>query len=264
MNTKVKKVVKKVPTFLIAVLVLVSFRYMEDIKSSLVSPRHDIITNVVKKTLPSIVSVETTVLISSNYLGEWTTSQNKYTGSGSIVTSQGHIVTNAHVVDNLGEKNVIVTKVKVFLYDGTEYEVDIVDVDRFHDLALLKIKNLNKPVQPIRISQYNDVILGETVLVIGSATGLKHSITKGIISALRKVYEIDDKLVMDNVIQTDAAINPGNSGGALINMEGFLIGVPVRSLISADNISFCIPIEKVIELLTRNLSLEEFLELGLE
>ena len=229
---------------------------VEGIKSWQTSPRHTIITEIVAETLPSIVSVQTSIRITYR---DGFTREAGAIGSGSIVTPDGYIVTNAHVVDNLGNDQVEILGVDVILYDGSKYKTEIVAVDLSEDLALLKILDLNRSLKPIKLGRPGDVILGEPVLAIGSALGLKHTITRGIVSAIRKVYD-NEILIHEGVIQTDAAINPGNSGGALINMDGELIGVPARGANSADNIGFAIPIEKVILMLARHLPPNKFIE----
>ncbi len=135
-------------------------------------------------------------------------------GSGVIVSADGYILTNAHVVSGADE-------VKVNLHDGRSFDAKVVGVDEGSDVGVLKIETSGLPVLPIGNSDEAEV--GELVLAIGSPYGLGSTVTLGIISATgRAELGITD---YGDFIQTDAAINPGNSGGALINMSGELVGV---------------------------------------
>ncbi|MBF0350109.1 MAG: trypsin-like peptidase domain-containing protein [SAR324 cluster bacterium] len=168
-------------------------------------------------------------------------------GSGVIVTQDGYIVTNFHVVENADE--IFAT---VFLNNGsTQYHADVIQLSELLDLALIKIEPAT-PLQPAPLSDENRVIrVGEEVLAIGSPFGLDQTVSKGIISGLKKSIRIDN-ITHKNLIQTDAAINRGNSGGPLVDMAGYVIGVntaiftPTASFVG---ISFAIPSTEVIEFL---------------
>ncbi len=135
-------------------------------------------------------------------------------GSGSIVDSEGHILTNNHVV---GEAD----KIKVRLFDGREFDARIVGTDPLTDLAVIKIDADGITTLPMGDS--DEIRIGETVIAIGNPFGLSHTVTMGIVSAKgRSNMDIAD---YEDFIQTDAAINPGNSGGPLVNLEGKIIGV---------------------------------------
>jgi serine protease Do len=140
-------------------------------------------------------------------------------GSGIIVSADGYILTNNHVVKDMDE-------LTVRLVDDQEYEAKIVGTDPTTDIALIKIdaKNLNVAI----LGNSDEVEIGEWVLAIGSPLNLKSTVTAGIISALGRDIDIirrSDGYSIENFIQTDAAINPGNSGGALVNYRGEVIGV---------------------------------------
>ncbi|CAI8279383.1 MAG: Periplasmic pH-dependent serine endoprotease DegQ [Owenweeksia sp. TMED14] len=138
-------------------------------------------------------------------------------GSGVIISEDGYIVTNNHVVENAKE-------VRVSLNDNREYSAEIIGVDPTTDLAVLKI-DANK-LSVLSFGNSDKVKLGEWVLAVGNPFNLTSTVTAGIISAKgRNINIIDDKSAIEAFIQTDAAVNPGNSGGALINTTGQLIGI---------------------------------------
>jgi serine protease Do len=136
-------------------------------------------------------------------------------GSGVIVSSDGYIITNAHVVDGA-------TKIKVsVLNDSKEYSAKIVGSDKKTDIAVIKIDANKLPV--MKIADSSSVKVGDVVFAIGNPHGLAHTVTQGIVSALNKSgIGINE---YENFIQTDASINPGNSGGALIDSRGALVGI---------------------------------------
>ncbi len=155
-------------------------------------------------------------------------------GSGVIVTPEGHILTNNHVIENAEE-------IEVFLRDGRQLIARVVGADPETDLAVLQISAADVP--SITFATLNPLAVGDVVLAIGNPFGLGQTVSQGIISATgRNQLGIN---VFENYIQTDAAINPGNSGGALINARGELIGI--NTITSSQNgnsvgIGFAIPI----------------------
>lgn len=159
-------------------------------------------------------------------------------GTGFLVTKDGYILTNRHVV---ADSAAVYT---VLLSDGKQLAGKVVFRDPKNDLALVKIEG--GPFKTVTLGNSNELKLGQTVIAIGNALGeYNNSVSVGIISGLDRSLEAHDgtrlvKLV--GVLQTDAAINPGNSGGPLINMVGEVIGVNVATVIGSSNISFSIPI----------------------
>ena len=138
-------------------------------------------------------------------------------GSGVIISADGYIVTNNHVIEEA-------TKLKVKLNDGRTFDAKLVGTDPTTDVALIKIEEKDLPTIPFGNS--NDLRLGEWVLAIGSPFDLQSTITAGIVSAkARQLGVIPDELRVESFIQTDAAVNPGNSGGALVNTRGELVGI---------------------------------------
>ena len=161
------------------------------------------------------------------------------TGSGFIITANGYILTNNHVVTN-AKKNGI----KVQLSDTREYKAKLIGTDKYTDLAVIKIDADNLPVATLGNS--DEVEVGHIVFAIGAPLGLKSTMTQGIVSALgRNIGIIGDEYGIENFIQTDAAVNPGNSGGPLVNINGEVVGI--NSAIATTNAryqgySFAIPL----------------------
>jgi serine protease Do len=157
--------------------------------------------------------------------------QTQGTGSGVIISADGYILTNNHVVE--GAQEVMVT-----VGDKEEYKAQVVGRDPKTDLAVLKIKpKENLPVAALGDS--NETNVGDWVLAIGNPFGLTHTVTSGIVSAKGRVIGAGP---YDNFIQTDASINPGNSGGPLFNMKGEVVGINTAILPYGQGIGFAIPV----------------------
>lgn len=186
------------------------------------------------KVSPSVVSVQA-VNISTGEGG---------TGSGVIMSADGYIITNNHVVvdENTGKA---LDKITVYLSDGTSFAAQVKGLDEQTDLAVLKVDPAGTKLTPAEFGDSNSLQPGEEVYAIGSPGGLDlaNTITGGHISALNRDITIDDRVM--SLIQTDAAINPGNSGGALINKYGQVIGITSAKLgISYyEGLGFAIPMD---------------------
>jgi serine protease Do len=140
------------------------------------------------------------------------------TGSGVIISENGYIVTNHHVVKNADKIEVVISNSK------RNYTAELVGADPSSDLALLKINSSN--LLPIQFSNSDEVKIGEWVLAVGNPFNLTSTVTAGIVSAKgRNINIVNNQFPIESFIQTDAAINPGNSGGALVNLNGDLVGV---------------------------------------
>jgi S1-C subfamily serine protease len=140
-------------------------------------------------------------------------------GSGVVLSQDGFILTNAHVIDGASQGDVRVT-----LVDNREFDATIVGTDPSTDIAVLKIQA--DDLRPVIVGDSDGVTVGDWVLAIGNPFRLRSTVTAGIVSALsRQVEIIDDALSIESFIQTDAAINTGNSGGALVNLQGELVGI---------------------------------------
>lgn len=138
-------------------------------------------------------------------------------GSGVILTEDGYIVTNNHVIDKADD-------IEVVLNDNRSFKAQIVGVDPLTDLAVIKVDEDDLPTMPVASS--DQVRIGQWVLAVGNPFSLTSTVTAGIVSAkARNINILRDQAAIESFIQTDAAINPGNSGGALVNLEGQLIGI---------------------------------------
>ena len=169
-------------------------------------------------------------------------------GTGVVIDSRGYVVTNFHVVDG-------VRRIEVTLASGRTVAATLVSHDPRTDLAVIKV-DIDAPLPVITIGTSSDLMIGETVLALGNAYGYEHTVTRGIISALHRCVEVSRTQRYDDLIQTDASINPGNSGGPLLNIDGQVIGINVAVRAGAQGIGFAIPIDDVLEVVTRLMSVE--------
>ena len=157
-------------------------------------------------------------------------------GSGVIIHPDGYILTNEHVVARA-------TRIRVTLIDKREFDAHLVGADIKSDLAVIKIDGKER-LPYVALGQSDDLMIGETVIAIGNPFGLQHTVTTGIISALRRSIKGGKNRVYRDFIQLDASINPGNSGGPLLNINGSLIGVNTAIFQQAEGIGFAIPIDR--------------------
>ncbi len=161
-------------------------------------------------------------------------------GTGFIVSGDGYVITNKHVVSDKG------ATYSVFLSDGTEYKGQLLDTDPINDLAILKIDGKNLPT--VTLGDSSDIQVGATVLAIGNSLNeYRQTVSKGIISGMNRSITASDSNgsgveQLDGIIQTDAAINPGNSGGPLVNLSGEVIGINTAIDQSGQLIGFALPI----------------------
>ncbi len=160
-------------------------------------------------------------------------------GSGFIYSEEGHIVTNEHVVSGA-------RAVEVTFTDGRTVNADIVGMDPYTDLAVLKVGRDN--LDTLKLGNSSEVDVGQRVVAVGNPFGLSSSMTSGIISQKGRLLPVQDGFSIPNVLQTDAAINPGNSGGPLMNIEGEVVGVNTAIETRTgtfSGIGFAIPVETV-------------------
>ncbi len=152
--------------------------------------------------------------------GEQDMERGEGSGSGVIISADGYIVTNNHVVEDAKSDGI-----RVVLNDKREFKATLVGRDPLTDLAVLKVEGSNLPVA--YLGSQNDIQIGEWVIAVGNPLGLRSTVTQGIISAIGRggLGLNNDKFAVENFIQTDAAINPGNSGGGLFTLNGSLIGI---------------------------------------
>lgn len=199
------------------------------------------IADIASKVSKSVVSIVTSTK-SMNLFGQSTDSQ--AAGTGIIVTKDGYILTNKHVINGAH-------KVTVVLDDGTTYEdVEVVATDPLNDVAFLKIKDVDD-LTPATLGDSKTINVGQQVIAIGNALGeYQNTVTSGIISGTGRSVTASDGTgsnveTLSDMIQTDAAINSGNSGGPLVNAAGEVIGINTATSSTAENMGFAIPISSV-------------------
>ncbi len=162
-------------------------------------------------------------------------------GSGVIITKDGYVLTNQHVV---GDANQAANRITVSLTDGRRMPGTVVGADRTTDVALVKVDGKNLPTAPI--GTVRGLVPGQMVVAIGNPLDLRFTVTNGVVSALNRPIAIEDRLYSD-LIQHDALINPGNSGGPLVNMAGQVIGINTLIRPDAQGIGFAIPIDTALK-----------------
>jgi S1-C subfamily serine protease len=188
----------------------------------------------------SVVYIST----SEQVLDNWTLTVQtvpRGTGSGFIWDSAGHVVTNGHVIADASEAT-------VRLADGKDYPATLVGVSRTHDIAVLQIRIPARSAVPISIGTSHDLQVGQKVYAIGNPFGLDWTLTTGIVSALDRSLTGEDSVLIQHLVQTDAAINPGNSGGPLLDSAGRLIGMntAIYSPSGASaGVGFAVPVDTV-------------------
>jgi serine protease Do len=205
------------------------------------------LVGVIGRARQSVVTI--TAEFAGRSFGPWgRTPSTSGVGSGVIVTSNGYILTNRHVVDGA-------RRLSVELADSSTHAAELVAVSDDHDLALIKIDRTR--LSPAPVGDSDEVEVGEVAIAIGSPLGqYTDTVTKGIISALGRDIDVADsstrQLVrLNDLIQTDAAINQGNSGGPLLNAAGEIIGINTAMATSAENLGFATPIDAAADLLQR-------------
>jgi serine protease Do len=217
--------------------------------------RRTVTVQVVQKTKDAVVNISTTKLVNRRMApfgfdpfwqqfgqGEVERVPASSLGSGFIVHADGYVITNNHVIDRARE-------IHVELADGRKLPADLISADAEADLAVLQIHS-DKPFPALELGDSSDLMIGEPVIAIGNPLGYSHSVSTGIVSALRRdLKDPNDKVILADLIQTDAAINPGNSGGPLLNAYGQVIGINTAIRSDAQNIGFSIPINRLRDLI---------------
>lgn len=191
------------------------------------------VQEITKEARPSVVEIKTESVSSDSWMQQYVT---QGAGSGVIITSDGYIVTNNHVIEGA-------SKITVTTSDQQEYDAELVGTDPITDIAVLKIKA--EGLTPATYGNSDQLAVGDMAVAIGNPLGeLGGTVTAGIISALDRELAIDGKTM--TLLQTDSSINPGNSGGGLFNGDGQLIGIVVAKSSGSDveGLGFAIPINK--------------------
>lgn len=170
---------------------------------------------VYEKVADGVVNVTSTAVQQDFFFNAFPT---QGSGSGSIIDTKGHILTNYHVVANA-------QKLEVTLSDGSKWPAKLIGSDPDNDLAVIKIDAPKEKLKVILMGDSKSLRIGQKVLAIGNPFGLQRTLTTGIISSLGRTIRSEAGTLIEDVIQTDAAINPGNSGGPLLNSEGEIVGI---------------------------------------
>ncbi len=183
-------------------------------------PTDNSIADVAERVVESVVNISTETEVPvdpffGSFFGMDDVQKMAGKGSGVIVTANGRILTNAHVINNADD-------IKVTLHDGTELSAKVIGKDTRADLAVLQLEGKFPALKPIPWGDSAGLRLGEIVLAIGDGLGVGKSVSMGIVSAKGRGLRLAE---YEDFIQTDAAINPGNSGGALVNIKGELVGI---------------------------------------
>ena len=199
------------------------------------------IAEIADKVSASVVSIVTSTK-TRNFFGQ--DYESAAAGTGIIVTNDGYVLTNKHVINGA-------TSINVVLDDGTTYEdVELVATDPLNDVAFLKIKDVSN-LTPATLGDSKTLTVGQQVMAIGNALGqYQNTVTVGVVSGLGRSVTASDGSgynteTLSDMIQTDAAINSGNSGGPLVNAAGEVIGINTATSTSAENMGFAIPISSV-------------------
>ena len=206
-------------------------------------------TAIAKKVQPSIVGIKVEYAVNSFFSSGSTATAS---GSGIIITEDGYILTNNHIINSSSSSSFYqlseATSVKVYLYnDSTAYDAKIIGTDELTDLAVIKIDKTG--LTAAELGNSDSVEVGAFAMAIGNPLGLESSVTTGTVSAVnREITDSDGKKFV--LIQTDAAINSGNSGGALVNSYGQIIGINTLKLSGSDieGIGFAIPINSTTDI----------------
>lgn len=196
-------------------------------------------SEIVKKTADSVVEISTESVVTGSFAQQYV---QQGAGSGVIISQDGYILTNNHVINGANS-------VKVRLRDSTEYDATIIGSDSDNDIALLKVNATG--LSPATFGDSNSLAVGDYVVAIGNPLGeLGGTVTDGIISALARKVTIEDTQM--TLLQTNAQVNPGNSGGGLFNANGELVGIvnAKQSATEVEGIAFAIPINNVLDILS--------------
>ena len=206
--------------------------------SARVSP----IVRAIQRAEAAVVSIQGNKVISTaSSSGAGSKQEVNGMGTGVIIDRRGYIITNLHVVEDVG-------RIEVTLSDGSTAIAKLLNYDPETDLALIKIPAV-KELPTIQFGTSSDLMRGETVVAIGNPFGYQNTVTQGIISALHRDIPVNGTQEYKDLIQTNADINPGNSGGPLLNLDGDVIGINVAVRVGAQGIGFAIPIDSALEIM---------------
>ena len=217
------------------VLLLVTLFWADQVVSAVFTEEERNNISVYEKAADAVVNITSTAVQMDFFFNAF---PSQGSGSGSIIDTRGHILTNHHVVANA-------QKLEVTLADESKWPAKLIGSDPDSDLAVIKIDAPRDKLRILPLGDSKSLRIGQKVLAIGNPFGLERTLTTGIISSLGRTIRSETGTLMEDIIQTDAAINPGNSGGPLLNSEGEIIGIN-SAIISPSGgsvgIGFAIPV----------------------
>jgi S1-C subfamily serine protease len=193
------------------------------------------VTNVVSAVGPAVVNIRVKKRVQPRHRGS-PPQEMEATGSGVVITPDGYIITNSHVVEGA-------RSIEVGLPDGSTYAAKLVGQDSATDLATVVVPASGLPLA--RLGDSDKLRVGQLVIAIGNPLGFQSTVTTGVISALGRSLRSQNGRLIENVIQTDAALNPGNSGGPLVDSRGAIVGINTAIIQFAQGICFAIPVNTV-------------------
>ena len=192
----------------------------------------EIIVTAVDKAKNAVVKIDKYAFIMGN-------ERPAGSGSGFVFSSDGLILTNAHVIENSHRLN-------VSLLDGNEFTGEVIGIDNDTDVAIIKI--FGSGYTPVRLGVSGDLKIGQLLIAIGNPLGYQHSVSVGVLSGVGRTMRTPGGQLIDDILQSDAAMNPGNSGGPMINTDGEAIGINTAIIPSAQGLSFSIGIDSAKEI----------------
>ena len=216
------------------VLLLTAMGAASPAATAALTPDEENTTAIFRRLAPGVVYI-TTVF---GHEGPAATTARRGVGSGFVVSGEGHVLTNAHVVE--GSDDILVT-----IAGQERRKARVVGLDAATDVAVLKIENPPPDLTVIPLGSSSHLQIGQKVLAIGNPFGLSQTLTVGVVSGLDRMLPTTRETVAGHVIQTDAAINVGNSGGPLLSSDGEAVGVNTALIQGAQSIAFAIPIDTV-------------------
>jgi S1-C subfamily serine protease len=192
----------------------------------------EIIVAAVEKAKNAVVKIDKYTLVRGN-------ERPAGTGSGFVFSSDGLVLTNAHVIENSGRLN-------VSLLDGNEFSGEVIGMDKDTDIAIIKV--FGSGYTPVKLGVSGDLKIGQLIIAIGNPLGFQHSVSVGVLSGVGRTMQTQGGQLIDDILQSDAAMNPGNSGGPMINTDGEAIGINTAIIPSAQGLSFSIGIDSAKEI----------------
>jgi S1-C subfamily serine protease len=187
------------------------------------------ITGVVRSTAQAVAHIK--VIKKAKNLRTGKITEQPGSGSGFVISTDGYMVTNHHVIENA-------LSIKASFADGMEMNAGLIGADPSTDIAILKV--YKEDLKPLVFADSSQIEPGQIAIAIGNPMGLDHTVTAGVVSATGRSLRANNGRLIDDIIQTDAALNPGNSGGPLVNSEGRVIGVNTAVIAAAQGLCFAV------------------------